>query len=71
MFDVPTVRPETTPDEDPMVATVGALLLHVPPPVALNKFVVNPIQTLVVPVIAGGFGLTVTDAVVAQPVGKT
>ena len=48
----------------------GEALLHAPPAVALLKVVVEPAQTLVVPVIAAGSGLTVTVVVTAQPVGK-
>jgi hypothetical protein len=53
-----------------IVATAGVALLHVPPAVALLKVVVEPMQTLVVPVMAAGNGLTVTVVVTAQPVPK-
>jgi hypothetical protein len=46
-----------------MVATPVALLLHVPPPVALERVVVAGWQTIVVPVIEAGNGLTVTALV--------
>jgi hypothetical protein len=52
-------------------ATLGEALLQVPPLVVLNKLVVRPTQTDVIPVIGltVGNGLTVTAVVVAlQPV---
>ena len=69
MTDVPAVTPVTTPPAV-MVATTGVALLHVPPAVTLLKVVVEPMQTLVVPVIAAGSGLTVTVVVTAHPVPK-
>ena len=65
---VPAPAPKTLPVE-PTVATVISLLLHVPPP-ASDKVVVNPEQTLRLPSIAVGNGLTVTTAVVIHPVGR-
>ena len=47
-----------------MVATVGVPLLHVPPVVASLNVVVEPSQTVNVPVILAGDGLTVTLVVV-------
>lgn len=70
MVSVPAVTPATVPVDEPTVATAGLLLLHEPPPVLLNKVEVDPTHVLVVPVIAGGFGLTETDAVAIQPVGS-
>ena len=58
------------PDDDPMVALVTSLLLHVPPPVASLNVVENPLHIVNVPVIAAGTGFTVAAAVVMQPVGK-
>lgn len=52
-----------------MVATVGLLLLHVPPPELVNA-VVNPAHTTNVPPIVDGNGLTVIDFVIIQPVGS-
>jgi hypothetical protein len=69
MTDVPAVTPVTTPPAV-MVATAGVALLHVPPAVTLLKVVVEPMQTLVVPVMAAGSGLTVTVVVTAHPVPK-
>ena len=45
-------------------------LLQEPPVVASVSNVVKPAQTLAVPVIEAGKGLTVTLVVVIQPVGK-
>jgi hypothetical protein len=65
---VPTVTPVTIPVDEPMVATDVLLLLHVPPPVALDNVVVAPTQTDNVPVIAAGNEFTVTTLVAAHPV---
>ena len=61
---VPANTPVTIPVEEPIVATVGVLLLHVPPVVASLNVVVEPSQTVNVPVIPAGDGLTVTIVVV-------
>jgi len=45
------------------VACAVLLLLHVPPLVASDKLMVDPVHTLVGPLIAAGNGLTVTGAV--------
>lgn len=60
---MPTVRPENTPEEDPMVPTVVLPLSHVPPVEALVSAVVKPVHTVSEPPIAGGAALTVTIAV--------
>ena len=52
------------------MATAGVALLQVPPAVALLNVVVDPAQSVRVPVIAAGSGFTVTVAVTKQPVGK-
>jgi len=62
MVDVPAAIPVTTPVL-PTVATETALLLHVPPLVALASVVVLLMQVNAVPVIAAGLGLTVTTLV--------
>jgi hypothetical protein len=64
---VPAVRPEIIPLVSPADATAGAVLLHVPPVGVLANVVVEPMHTLVVPVIAVGSGLTVIVFVVLQP----
>ena len=55
---VPVTRPP-----DATEAVPAALLLHVPLPVASLNCVVEPSQTILVPVIATGNGLTVTPTV--------
>ena len=64
---VATTPPVTTPVVNPTVAMPVALLLHVPPPASLSV-VVKPEHTVSVPSIAVGNGLTVTTAVMIQPV---
>ena len=61
----PGVTPVTTPVEELTVAAAGLLLLHVPPVVVQARVVVDPTDTLVVPVMAAtvGTGFTVTTAV--------
>ena len=67
IIDVPAVTPVTIPVDDPTVA-LPLLLLHVPPAGVEFNVVVKPTQTLKTPVIAVGFGFTVTMAVLIQPV---
>jgi hypothetical protein len=68
MVGVPTAIPPTTPEllTDPWV---GLLLVQVPPAVASARAVVDPIQTLKVPVIGEtvGSGFTVMVCVTVQP----
>lgn len=56
---VPASTPVTTP-AILTVATAGVLLLQTPPPVELEKVVVEPTQTVGVPEMLLGNGLTVT-----------
>ena len=63
------MTPVTTPAAL-IVATAGLALVQVPPGLALLRAVVDPTHTLSVPVIAAGNGLTVTMAVIKQPVGN-
>lgn len=63
---VPGVIPVTIPEEEPMVATAGLLLLHVLPPVEL-RVVFSPTHTVEEPVIEPGNGLTVIGIVDVQP----
>ena len=60
----------TTPDEEPMLATLVLPLTHVPPVVASARVVVAFAQTVVVPVITEGNGLMEITAVVKQPPGR-
>lgn len=63
--DTPVANPVAS-----IVATVGSLLAHVPPPdVLLLNAVVLPWHTLSVPPIVDGIPLTVTTWVVIQPLG--
>jgi hypothetical protein len=62
--------PETKPVAELTVAIEVEPQLHVPPVVAQLISVVKPTQTLAVPVIASGLGLTVTILVVEHPVGN-
>ena len=66
----PTVLPVTRPVPDTIGATVVLLLLHAPNGVASFSAVVRPKHTVLEPPIAAGNGLTVTTAVLIQPVGK-
>lgn len=59
---MPAATPETIPVADPTVATDGVPLLHVPPPASLNV-VVDPTQTVSVPAMVAGSGLTVKGVV--------
>ena len=67
MFAVPLATPDTTPDAL-TVAKAMLLLLQVPPVVVLLNVVVDPAQTVIVPVIAGGAEMTVIVFATAQPV---
>ncbi len=62
---VPT--PLTTPVSEPTETTVTALELHVPPGVVLERVVDEFAQNVVVPVIAGGNGFTVTTSDTEHP----
>ncbi len=63
--DVPALIPVTTPDEEPIVAIAGALLVHVPPEIWSDKVVVVPTHVLVLPIMVCVV-LTVTMAVATQ-----
>jgi len=66
--DVPGATPLTKPELLPTVAVAVLLLLHTPPVTASLNAVVRPWHTVAVPVIAATPGLTVTVALVRQPV---
>lgn len=51
MLVVPAVRPLTTPDVMPIMATAGLLLLHVPPATDELREETVPWHMLVLPVI--------------------
>lgn len=63
---LPVDTPLTIPDT-PTLAMPGSLLLHEPPPVAQVYTVVEPEQTLLLPLIAIGVLFTVTTDVAEQP----
>lgn len=67
MVSVPVVIPVTTPETEPMVATAGVLLLHIPGETESSNVVVPPVHVLNEPVIAEGIGLTVNIRVAEQP----
>jgi hypothetical protein len=60
---LPDATPVTVPVEEPIVASEALLLLQVPPDEPSLNVVVAPAQTIPVPVIDDGSGLTVTAAV--------
>lgn len=68
MVVVPAAMPVAMPEVLPIIAMPVELLAHVPPVVASLSVVVFPIQTLVMPVMAGGGGVTVAIVVIEQPV---
>jgi len=58
----PEATPVTIPEEEPTVARLRSLLVHVPPDGDEVSVVVAPTQTVGLPVIADGAELTVTVA---------
>jgi protein involved in polysaccharide export with SLBB domain len=60
--------PVTIPVVNPTVAIAPEELVHVPPPVASARVVVEPTHTVEVPVIGAVAVLTVTTAEVVHPV---
>jgi hypothetical protein len=70
MVLVPVLIPVTKPTGE-IVATPVLVLLHTAPDVLDDKVVVLPVQILLIPPdITDGTGLTVTTAVLEQPVAK-
>ncbi len=63
MVVVPDDNPVSTPVAAFIVPTAVLLLLHVPPDTVSDKVVVLSRQTTVLPVMAGGTGMTVTGLV--------
>ena len=68
IVDVPATDPVTTPDVDNAIVALPLLLVQVPPPGVEFSVVVKPTQTFGVPVMVVGLALTVTTAVLIQPV---
>ncbi len=65
---VPEATPVTTPVPETTVAILVLPLIHIPPAEPLLRVVVPPLaHMLVIPVMADGFGLTVTMIVRTQP----
>ena len=60
---VPGINPYTTPDEDPMVATVVTELLHVPPATISVSVVDAPAHTVEDPAMRPGVVTTFTVTV--------
>ena len=67
---VPALIPFTTPVAELIVALVGRLLLHTPPPGVAFSVVLLPMHTDSVPVIAAGAVFTDTVVVRWQPVAN-
>lgn len=67
----PILLPVITPDVMPMGAAEPLLLNHVPPAGVTDSVVVFPTHNGALPVIVPGVVLTVTTAVVLQPVLET
>ena len=63
---MPPETPVTTPDAEPIVATEGLLLVHVPPVDVLLKVVVDPAHTTATPEIVDGKEFIVTTVVAVQ-----
>jgi hypothetical protein len=63
MTVTPAPTAVTKPEEEPMTATAGLLLDHVPPGAASVSVVVRPAQSRCMPTIGAGTGLTVTGTV--------
>jgi len=63
MVAVPEPIPETTPFEEPTVATDGLLVLHEPKDTASARVVAVDWHNAVVPVMAAGAAITVVGAV--------
>ena len=65
---IPTTPPVTIPVADPTLATAELLLVHTPGVATSLSVVAEPEHTAVVPSIPVGNGLTVSTAVLIQPV---
>lgn len=65
---VPAIVAETSPDDEPTVATPELLLVHEPPIEPSLSNDVSPAQMVVLPPIGPGSGLTVMAVVFEQPV---
>ena len=70
IFAVPAATPDTTPVVEFTVAVPVAPLVHIPPVGEQLNVVVDPVQTVRVPVIAPGAAVTVILFVTKQPAGS-
>jgi len=70
MLTTPADTPVTIPNAPPIEATAGLLLVHVPEPNVFDNVVVEPVQTLVAPVIGPGDVFTVTVVLAKHPVAS-
>ena len=70
IVEVPPDTPVTIPVTGSTSATVGVLVLQLPPLVPSVKLVVKPTQTVALPLMPAGIGSTVTKAVATQPNGS-
>lgn len=68
MVAVPNAMPLSNPLVEPIVATAVLLLAHIPPGIAFVSVVLSPAHIRSTPEIGPGTRLTVTTAMVAQPV---
>jgi len=67
MFVAPIDMPVANPDADPILATPGLLLVHVPPEGAPANVVVEPTHISVIPLIVGALNtLTLVVAAVGH-----
>ena len=69
LTDKPPAKPVTIPEEEPTVAILGALVVHIPPGAASVRVIFCPAQTEVGPLMAPK-APTLTTAVARQPDGS-
>jgi hypothetical protein len=65
MVAVPAATPPTVPAATVAIAVLP--LVHTPPATPSLRLVVNPVQTLAVPLMAAGEAFTVTTVVTEHP----
>ena len=68
-MEVPAETPITIPDADPIVATDGFVLTHVPPADASVSMEILPVHALEEPVIGSTRLITLNASVDVQPDG--
>ena len=67
---VPTVSPQISPLDEPIVATDTSVLVQLPPVTASVNVRHTPVHTFGPPIMAVAVGFTVTICVTRQPVGN-